>query len=180
MSGDVRLHFATQSGAVRASDLRPVHVEGEQGLSRPYEYRIRLRSELDGGVPPDAVVDMLRQPAHVEFGADGAITEVHGIITDVELQPMTELSRSEYLLVLRPTLWRASLAYTSRVFQDVTVADIASAVLEQHEVRCELRLDATYPTREYVVQYQESDLDFLHRQLEHWGIFYFFEQSQDG
>ncbi len=180
MSGAVRLHFETQCAAVHAGDLRAVHVEGERALSRPYEYRVRLRSELEGGLPPDAIVGMLGKPAHVEFGATDGVAEVHGIVTDVELLPMHELSLSGYEVVLRPTLWRASLAYTSRVFQDVTVADIAAAILEQHDVRFEARLDATYPTREYVVQYQESDLDFLHRQLEHWGIFYFFEQSQDG
>jgi len=180
MSEDLRLHFESASDAHAATDFTTVHVVGEQALSRPYSYRIRLVSDVDGGLSPDACVDLLREPAHVEIAALDAVTEIHGMVTDVELLSMTELGHSEYVVELRPTLWRASLAFTSRVFQDVTIADIAAAVLEQHGVAHELRLDETYPTREYVVQYQESDLDFLHRQLEHWGIFYFFEQSQGG
>ena len=38
-------------------------------------------------------------------------------------------------------------------------------------------LTTEYPNRDHVVQYNESDLDFLHRTLEHHGIFYFFEQT---
>jgi len=181
MSEDVvRLLFESEASSIESGDLNAVHVTGEQELSRPYEYRITLHSRLEGGVPPDAVVDLLRQTAFVQFGVQDALAEVHGIITDVELKPMHELARAEYEAVLRPTLWRLSLSHRSRVFQDVTVADIAKTVLDQHQISFEDRLNESYPTREYVVQYEESDLDFLQRQLEHWGVFYFFEQQQDG
>ncbi|MGO1081371.1 contractile injection system protein, VgrG/Pvc8 family, partial [Inquilinus sp. CA228] len=36
-----------------------------------------------------------------------------------------------------------------------------------------------YPARSYWVQYNEFDLDFLHRLIEHWGIFYYFEQGSE-
>ena len=180
MADAFRLSFLSRSDGISATDLELTRFEGEREFSRPYEYRLVLRSDVEGGISPDVIQQMLGVPAHIEFGRVGAITEVHGIVTRVELRSMLELDRSEYEIILRPTLWRAGLSHTSRIFQDVTVADIAEAVLEQHRVRFESRLSATYPEREYVVQSDESDLDFLHRQLEHWGIFYFFEQSQDG
>src|SRR5262249_51351127 len=39
-------------------------------------------------------------------------------------------------------------------------------------------LSGSYPSREYCVQYRESDLDFISRLLEEEGIFYFFEAEQ--
>ena len=41
----------------------------------------------------------------------------------------------------------------------------------------ESRLTRNYPKREYVVQYAETDLNFISRLMEHEGIFYFFEQG---
>src|SRR5690606_4707495 len=38
----------------------------------------------------------------------------------------------------------------------------------------ELRLTQSYPQRDYVVQFDESDFTFLSRLCEHYGIFYFF------
>ncbi|TIL80421.1 MAG: type VI secretion system tip protein VgrG, partial [Mesorhizobium sp.] len=42
----------------------------------------------------------------------------------------------------------------------------------------EKRLQGSYPPREYCVQYDESDLDFVQRLLEHEGILYFFEHDE--
>src|SRR5690606_30565025 len=39
----------------------------------------------------------------------------------------------------------------------------------------EFQLEGQYLPREYVVQYEESLFDFISRQAEHWGIFYFFD-----
>ncbi|RVA01797.1 type VI secretion system tip protein VgrG, partial [Mesorhizobium sp. M7A.F.Ca.US.002.01.1.1] len=39
------------------------------------------------------------------------------------------------------------------------------------------RLQGSYPPREYCVQYDEPDLDFVQRLLEHEGILYFFEHD---
>jgi type VI secretion system secreted protein VgrG len=43
-----------------------------------------------------------------------------------------------------------------------------------------LSLNASYPVREYIVQYRETDLQFVTRLMEEVGIFYFFEHTEDG
>ena len=42
------------------------------------------------------------------------------------------------------------------------------------------KLTATYPTREYCVQHDETAFDFISRLMEEEGIFYFFEHGDDG
>ena len=53
-------------------------------------------------------------------------------------------------------------------------------VLAEHGVPMESHLSASYPSREYVVQYDETDFDFVNRMLEHWGIFFYFDHRPDG
>ena len=53
-------------------------------------------------------------------------------------------------------------------------------VLEEHGIAYRSLLEEVYPVREYIVQYEEDDLAFVQRLLEHWGVFYFFEHDPDG
>ena len=65
---------------------------------------------------------------------------------------------------------------TRRIFQEKTVAEILELVLNEglgpFERTVELRLDRTYPTCEYRVQYNESDLAFCQRLMEEEGIIF--------
>ena len=81
-----------------------------------------------------------------------------------------------------PRLWRLSLTSQSRIFQELSVPGIVEEVLKGHGFEPEdydfRTTGRTYPEREYVVQYQESDLAFISRLLEHEGIFFHFEHSE--
>jgi hypothetical protein len=53
-------------------------------------------------------------------------------------------------------------------------------VLEPHQIDRQWWLTQTYPLCQYIVQYEETDFDFINHHLEHWGIFYFFKQEPEG
>lgn len=165
------------------SELSALRVEGRQRLGRPYEYRVRVSSREPGGLPDVAIDEILSAPATLAIQSEGDQLDkvVHGVIADIELHPMYDAEEAIYELTLVPELWRLGLAIDCRCFENQTVEQILTLVLEQHGITYEWHLaESFYPTLEYVVQYQESDLDFFHRQLEHWGLFYFFEQTDDG
>lgn len=82
-----------------------------------------------------------------------------------------------YTMVLKP--WLSFLRYTNnhRVFQDMTTKDIISDIFSQQGLKdFEFRAEGG-SVREYCVQHNESDLQFVQRLLEEDGIVFFFEHS---
>lgn len=71
----------------------------------------------------------------------------------------------------------------SRIFQGATVPDILKQILAAAgitEAEFEFVFEAPHPSREYCVQYRESDFDFASRLMEEEGIWTFFTYSADG
>lgn len=65
-----------------------------------------------------------------------------------------------------------------RIYQEKSPVDVVKELLAAAGVeKVEWQLSIDYPTREYIVQYRESELDFMHRLLEDSGIFYFFKHE---
>ncbi|MEC7524201.1 MAG: type VI secretion system tip protein TssI/VgrG [Myxococcota bacterium] len=178
-----RLEFDTMAPSVEPGSLTLLRLRGREALCRPYAYELTLETEADGGLAPEALDELLRFPCRVAFGREGG-TEIHGILRAIEVPSAHEPSPVRYRAHLVPKLWALSQARRSRVFQDLDVVGIVTAVLEELGLEAEthfgFEVSKTYPTSEYTVQYQESDLDFVHRLLEHYGLFYFFAQGPDG
>ena len=85
--------------------------------------------------------------------------------------------RAVYRLRIVPTLWLLKKRTTSRIFQELTVPAIVSAVLDESGVKYALRLLGTYRRRTYCVQYRETDFAFVERLLAEEGIFYTFDHG---
>ncbi|TGQ38409.1 type VI secretion system tip protein VgrG [Mesorhizobium sp. M00.F.Ca.ET.216.01.1.1] len=84
-----------------------------------------------------------------------------------------------YEAVVRPWLWFLGNTTDCRIFQNMSVIEIVEEVFSKYSTaKFEKRLQGSYPPREYCVQYDETDLDFVQRLLEHEGILYFFEHDE--
>jgi len=86
-----------------------------------------------------------------------------------------------YRLVLRPWLYALDRDRDNRIFQDQSATDIIKAVLEDggySDFDFE-GLSGTYASRDYCVQYAESDFAFISRLMEQEGIYYFFRHEDD-
>ena len=64
-------------------------------------------------------------------------------------------------------------------FQQQTVTDILKTVFTGLDRGLQW-VTGTYPSREYCVQYRETDFNFASRLMEEEGIFYFFEHTSSG
>lgn len=86
----------------------------------------------------------------------------------------------QFRAVIRPWLWFLTRRTDLRIFQGLSVVDIIRSVLGKYGFSgdLELKLSGAYLSREYCVQYRETDLDFLHRLMEEEGIYYYFDHSQ--
>ena len=83
-----------------------------------------------------------------------------------------------YFAVLRPRLWFLGLTSDCKIFQNQSAPEIIKAILDEHGITDVTRsLSRTYTAREYCVQYNESDLDFISRLMEEEGIYYYFTHA---
>ncbi len=124
---------------------------------------------------------LLNQPGCLSLSGGESSQEIHGLVTQVSALGRN-LDRFEYRLRLSSPLAPLRHNRQSRVFLKRTVVEIAKEVLEgagidTQQVAFKTRHD--YPQREFVAQFQESDFDFLMRQLAFWGLFFHFEQTPE-
>lgn len=107
----------------------------------------------------------------------------HGAVAAIDLDD--ESARDLYYrVVMVPRVYQLTQAAHCRIFQDLNVVDIADKVLSGHGLSkgadFAFRGNSPPPVREFVVQYQETDWDFVQRLLEDEGIFYYFDHTDDG
>jgi type VI secretion system secreted protein VgrG len=82
----------------------------------------------------------------------------------------------QFRLEIVPQLWLLTRKLNSRIFQQMSSLDIIKKVLTGVEVSYEVQGD--FKSREYCVQYQETDFRFVSRLMEEEGIYYFFRHTE--
>jgi type VI secretion system secreted protein VgrG len=129
--------------------------------------------------------DLLLQSATLRLSVPGSPTRfIQGIIREIEeigYQPGPSGPKTflRYQAILAPRLWRLSLCKRSRVWQRKSVPQILSQVLHTEwglDVTTKFR--TSYQPRDYCVQYQESDLNFVLRLMEDEGIWFTFLDTE--
>jgi type VI secretion system secreted protein VgrG len=86
-----------------------------------------------------------------------------------------------YKLELRPWVWLLSRVTDCRIFNNMSAFDIISKVFRDAGFSdfSDSRSAAAGDTvLEYCVQYRESSLDFVHRLMEQYGIYYYFTHTK--
>ncbi|CAC9686858.1 type VI secretion system Vgr family protein [Delftia tsuruhatensis] len=153
-------------------------LSGEEGISRLFEFRIRLISET----PSISAKELLGKDMSVEIDLT---TERHGggkRFLSGQVTQFTYTGKdgkfSAYEAVVRPWLWHATRRSDFRIFQFKTVPDILQEVLAPYGFAIDNRLADEYREWVYLVQYGESDFNFVARLMEMEGIFFFFSHSQ--
>ena len=150
------------------------NLEGEESISRPFEYRLDMLSTNNA----ITATDLVNKPIHVEIDqAGGDIRYIHGVVSHF-ISRGTQQVLTAYTAVIRPWFWFLSLWQDCRIFQNKTVPDIVEQIFND----CQLtdftpKVYGTYNPRVYCVQYRESSMDFVSRLFEEEGIFYYFEHT---
>ena len=160
-------------------DLIAVELFGEEGFSQLYQFRLRVLSSRDTLLPKDVLgkgftVSIRRLAAQPRL--------IAGIAAHFSFLGTDDRGLSTYDIGLAPAFWQCTLRTNSRIFQNKSAKDIIETVLKDYPdvVYDDLGVrEATIP-RDYCVQYQETDFDFLSRLMEAEGIFYFFRHAQGG
>ncbi|MGH7297243.1 MAG: type VI secretion system Vgr family protein [Polyangiaceae bacterium] len=165
------------SSALGSDKVRVLGVRGIERLGQLYEFRVVIAHD-DGALTDNEVSDLLLAPCTLTLGSAAPI---HGIAREVAARETTASQVATYEIVLVPTTWLLTVSKVSRLYQAMSVKDMAADVLSRYGLaaHADLRIAAS-ATREFCVQYKESDWDFLQRWFEHEGFFYWFEHSSSG
>lgn len=149
-------------------------VVGREAISDLYSFEIQLFSQdpyIDGS-------KLINQRATLEADMNGDIATYQGIIASFD-----EESRGHYRALLVPQLWLASLTKQSQIFLDKDLKTIVTDVLKENGLKegddFSIVLKGKHRVRDYTVQYEESDLSFVRRLLEHEGAYFWFEHGEE-
>ncbi|WP_064697434.1 type VI secretion system Vgr family protein [Rhizobium aegyptiacum] len=150
------------------------HLIGRDEVSRCFAFTI-------GFISSDENVDALKllgKPLSVEGESGDKKRWFSGLVTDFRLTRIEERF-AYYEAEVRPWLWLLGNSTDCRIFQNMSVVEIVEKIFSKYKAaKFEKRLQGSYEAREYCVQYDETDLDFVQRLLEHEGIMYFFEYDE--
>lgn len=105
----------------------------------------------------------------------------NGIVCEAEqtgVEKIKDLSYAKYRVKLVPKPWLLGNVIDCRIFKDLSTVDIVKKVLQEvGYTDLEISLSASYPAREYCVQYRESGLNFINRLMQQEGIYYYFKHT---
>ncbi|EAS3738842.1 type VI secretion system Vgr family protein [Salmonella enterica] len=186
VAGGPRAHNVTVSGsAVPPGALLFASLDGGETLSELFSYVVQLKTPDTlnlGYVSPAAnlpLKPMVGKDLCVNIELDGGgKRHISGLVTAARVVGHEGRSVT-YELRMEP--WLKLLTHTSdyKAFQNKTVVDILDEVLAEYPYPVEKRLVESYPVRTWQVQYGETDFDFLQRLMQEWGIYWWFEHSED-
>lgn len=150
--------------------------DGTDYLNELFEWRVEALS-TDPGIDFDALVG-----THATITIEGQHGPRHfdGIVTQARWAGAGE-NGYRYDLELRPWFWLAGHRRNQRIFHNQTVIAIVQELLADYASMgapaLEIAVIGDYPVLEYTVQYRESDLSFIRRQLERHGISFHFRHE---
>ena len=166
------------------------------------DHYIGLSSAQSGGAPGSNLdlASLIGTPVHITIDLDGKVLgadldqitianalngvigrttrHIDGIVTEAQYAGVSG-RYAQYRLILKPWLYLLTQTHNSRIYQQQSIPDVIKAVLEAYPYAVEWRLAQEYPIRDYIVQYDESDYDFVARLLAEAGINYHFEHQED-
>ncbi|MDM7920747.1 MAG: type VI secretion system tip protein TssI/VgrG [Pyrinomonadaceae bacterium] len=151
-----------------------------EGISRLFSIKVSLLHEEDLADYTPTFVDVNRilgKGVTIKVKqSDGTSRVFNGMVARFS-QGTRHTRFSFYEAEIVPHVWLLTHKRQSRIFQNKSVEDIISEVLRGFEFS--IQLDTPRNKRNYCVQYQETDWDFVSRLMEEEGIFYFFEHSEN-
>lgn len=163
-----------------ADKLLVLRMEGHEHLGQLPEYRVDLVGNVNA-LGMGEHIDLHRllgTRANVSMKVHGVSREFNGYVTRAQRGERHGRFES-FSIVMRPWLWFATRSRNAKVFQNKSVKDIVTEVLNTYSSDFAWRLivPSAYTAQEYCVQYDETDFDFVSRLLEEAGIYYFFEHT---
>ncbi|MDK9356918.1 type VI secretion system tip protein VgrG [Lelliottia sp. V106_10] len=160
---------------------------GEEALSKPYRYTIRFTSP-DQNIAIDAVLNQMAEfilrapnPKATWHGQTHwlPVRQINGTITKFS-RLKSSGDEALYECELEHELALLDRNYRSAVYMNMTVPELVTKLMKDsghfdgYNIDFD-RLSHSYPSREMIIQWKETDLQFIRRLLAEVGIWFRFE-----
>ncbi len=166
-------------GPELGEEARVQRLTGVERISHLFDFELVIATAPGHKVEP---VDVVGSEVTLVFERDGLeVRRIHGMIAELDDLAELEAGTRRFRIRVRPRAFRMTLVETQEVYLDRTVPEILVEKLGLLGLgdSVSLRLSRTYPKREFVTQYKETDVAFVSRLLEHEGISFFFEYDAE-
>lgn len=174
----VEIRLESNQFSCERSQVR--EVRGREKISSLFEFEIFVASPAGEGLAGSDVTGAMATLVMLEDGFEKR--RVHGMIAEVVDMLETESDTETQRLRLVPRMWRLGMVRTQEIYMGLTLRQIIEQKLKQVELDedVDFALAGADEPREFVVQYDETDLAFVSRLAEHAGISFYFTHDDGG
>jgi type VI secretion system secreted protein VgrG len=162
------------------------HCAGEESLSGLFSFDLNLLLDLQMHRTSEVdAKDLLGSKVTLTLALKTGERCFNGIVKRF-VQSHRDDRFQYYHMEIVPWAWLLTLKSDCRIFQNLSIPEIVTQIFDGLKsdysdiVSYRNALTKQYTTRDYCVQYRETAFDFVSRLMEHEGIFYFFEHTDDG
>ncbi|WP_376987048.1 type VI secretion system Vgr family protein [Bosea sp. R86505] len=146
--------------------------EASEGLSELFTFQVEARSTTENA---DLQSIMSQKCSITMTLKNGSERIFNGTLVDAQWVGK-EHDLHQYRFTLRPWLWLLSQRADCRIFKNKTAIEIIKQIFAKEEsASFEDRTSDRLAPIDYCVQYRETDLDFVLRLMEQYGIYYYFK-----
>jgi len=153
-------------------------ISGGEHISAMFEYELELLSD-DHGIDPKKLVG---HPVTVAI-QDKSSRFINGYVMRMSKGDLHTTGKDKdlrlYRITIVPWLWFLTRRVNCRIFQEKSADKIIQDIFNDHKVIATFqnKLKVSYKPREYCVQYNESDFEFVTRLMAEEGIAYYFNHD---
>lgn len=150
-------------------------ISGHEGISRLFEFDLDLISESES----ISFTDIVGESVTISLEQyDGSIRYLNGCVSRFA-QSGQDSRFTHYSAEVVPWLWFLTRNADCKIFQQKTVPEIITGIFDALSLKdYQNKLQGTYATLDYCVQYRETHFNFISRLMEQFGIFYFFQHEE--
>lgn len=163
--------FKTPAGE---DEFSLIKFEADEPLSDLFTYQVEALSNTENA----DLQNIMSEKCSIKFTLkDRSQRVLNGTLVDAQWLGQQE-DLHIYRFTLRPWLWLLSQRADCRIFKNKTAIEIIKVIFgKEGSASFEDRTSEALQPIDYCVQYRETDLDFVLRLMEQYGIYYYFKHS---
>ncbi|MGQ8367233.1 type VI secretion system Vgr family protein [Glaciecola sp. 1036] len=170
----VQKRLVSMSTPLRDDTLVLRQAKFKEALGQPFTLEVEMVSNDESL----NFTDILGKTLTVHLETEKHTRHINGVVTSFE-QKENIKQNAAYVAVIRPWIYLLNLSKKCRIFQQKSYPEIIKTVFDELGFSdYEDKLSQKYAKQDYVVQFGETDFDFISRIMQQEGIFYTFSHTK--